>query len=143
MTNQRDSKAYTPPAALPPNGEEYAVAYSANGRCGQLSLGRSNRRSAPAMQYGITPSLYDARYRVFYKVLQHLAFDSALVRYSRFLCAVRAVSSVTGSSPREIARRYAVAAGFNWALFTLQGTRQKSAGHAAHTSERGALCCVA
>ena len=70
----------------------------------------------------------------------HLRFNLALVRYPQFVCAVRAV----GSSVVQTTRFTAVShlPGFNWALFTWQGTTalQISMLRAARCTLRCALC---
>ena len=69
----------------------------------------------------------------------HLRFNLALVRYPRFVYAVRAV----GSSVVQTTRFTAVShlPGFNWALFTWQGTRIANK-HVTRYALCTALCAV-
>lgn len=76
-----------------------------------------------------------------FKVHQYLPFNLALVRHPRFVYAVRAV----GSSVVQTTRFTAVShlPGFNWVLFTWQGTHQR--GWWIHAADSGLAlrCCFA
>ena len=80
------------------------------------------------------------------KVHQYLPFNLALVRYPRFVYAVQAV----GSSVVQTTRLSAVShlPGFNWAVFTWQGTRRHTmrcalAVRRGSTAEPVRVCAVA